>query len=138
MATRIGFSWAHLGLVVLGGALGTSARAALLLLDAPIWQTLAVPTINVAGGFLLGIVTGLVVRHGDSPRSRAARQFFGTGVLGGFTTYSTFALQAAAGASVWLTLATVVLGVVAALLGLRLVRATPRGASDEATEGEFG
>lgn len=109
----------------------------LLLIDAPAWQAVAVPAINVVGGFLLGIVTGLVVRRGDTPRARAARQFFGTGVLGGFTTYSTFALQAASGASVWLALATVVLGAVAALLGLRLVRATPRGARAEAAEGEF-
>jgi CrcB protein len=138
VASRIGFSWLHLGLVVLGGAVGTSARAALLLVDAPVWQTLAVPAINVVGAFLLGVVTGLVVRQGDTARARSARQFFGTGVLGGFTTYSTFALQAATGASVWLTLATVVLGAGAAVLGIRLAGATPRQARDDATDGEFG
>jgi CrcB protein len=125
VASRIGFSWAHLGLVVLGGALGTAARAALLLIDAAAWQTLAVPAINVTGGLLLGILTGVIVRRGDSPGARAGRQFFGTGVLGGFTTYSTFALQAAEGASAWLTLATVVLGVFAALLGLLIARGRP-------------
>jgi CrcB protein len=129
VASGTGFSWAHLGLVVLGGALGTAARAALLLVDAPAWQTLAVPVINVVGALLLGLVVGLVARRGETARARAARQLFGTGLLGGFTTYSTFALQAAEGASVWLTLATAVLGVLAALLGLRLSRTTPRTAS---------
>ncbi|UGB35395.1 CrcB family protein [Microbacterium sp. cx-55] len=132
MASRSGFSWAHLGLVVLGGALGTAARAGLLLIAVPVWQTLVVPVINLLGGLLLGVLTGLLVRHGDTSRARAARQFFGTGVLGGFTTYSTFALQAAEGASLWLTLGTAVLGVVAALVGLRLARGPhgePRGSA---------
>ncbi|MDF2555056.1 MAG: integral rane protein [Microbacterium sp.] len=87
------------------------------------------PVINVVGALLLGLVVGVVARRGETARARAARQLFGTGLLGGFTTYSTFALQAAEGASVWLTLATAVLGVLAALLGLRLSRTTPRTAS---------
>lgn len=126
----MGFSWPNLGLVVAGGALGTAARAGLLLIPAPTWQVVAVPVINVLGGLLLGILTGLIVRRGDTARMRAARQFFGTGVLGGFTTYSTFAVQAAEGASIWLTLATAVLGVVAALIGLRVARSAPRAAPD--------
>ncbi len=78
-----------LGLVVLGGAIGVLVRAALLLpvTDPAIvpWVTLG---INAVGSFLLGVVVGwLDDRH---PR---ARVFAGTGVLGGFTTYSAFALQ---------------------------------------------
>lgn len=131
------FSWSHLGLITVGGAIGVAARAALLLIDAPVWQTLVVPVINVAGAFLLGLVTGIVVRRGDSPASRAARQFFGTGVLGGFTTYSTFVVQAVHGAALWLTLATAVVGVLAAWLGLLLSRVPVRaGGERHASEDE--
>lgn len=78
-----------LGLVVVGGAAGVLARAAVIvpLADAPAvpWVTLAV---NVTGSFLLGFVVGVL---GDEfPRLRA---FLGTGVLGGFTTYSAFAVH---------------------------------------------
>ncbi len=133
MASGPSFSWSHLGLVIGGGVLGTAARAGLLLIDAPGWQQVSVPVINVVGGFLLGLLTGLVARHGDGRRTRAARQFFGTGVLGGFTTYSTFAVQAVHGAELWLTLATVVVGVAAAWIGLVAVRepAAPAGAGDD-------
>lgn len=124
------FSWSHLGLVVAGGTLGTAARAGLLLIDAPGWQGVAVPVINIAGAFLLGVVTGVLVRRSDSPRSRAARQFLGTGVLGGFTTYSAFAVDAVAPTPVWLTLVTAVAGVLAAWLGLWLVHRAPHSAAD--------
>lgn len=112
-----------LGLVVAGGAVGVLARAALL---APVadpgvlpWATLAV---NVMGSLLLGLVVGLL--DGRRPRLRA---FLGTGVLGGFTTYSAFAVETA----VWLTTpllavglaaASVVAGVAAAMAGLALGR----------------
>ena len=46
--------------------------------------------VNVLGSFVLGIVVG---RLGD--RHPLARAFLGTGVLGGFTTYSAFAVQTA-------------------------------------------
>ncbi|MEJ1154380.1 MULTISPECIES: fluoride efflux transporter FluC [Microbacterium] len=78
-----------LGLVIVGGAVGVLARAAVVvpLADEPVvpWVTLAV---NVAGSLLLGFVVGVL---GDEySRWRA---FLGTGVLGGFTTYSAFAVH---------------------------------------------
>jgi fluoride exporter len=48
------------------------------------WATFSV---NVVGSFLMGVVMALVLRHGGS---EAARLFFATGVLGGFTTFSAF------------------------------------------------
>ncbi|MEV7694419.1 CrcB family protein [Microbacterium sp. NPDC089189] len=111
---------AQLGLVVLGGAIGTAARAGLLLIDAPGWTTVAVPVINVVGAFLLGLLTGVLSRRAPSPRAGAARQLIGTGVLGGFTTYSTFAVQAVDGATLVVTVATALLGVAAAVGGLSL------------------
>jgi CrcB protein len=114
------FAWTHLGLVVLGGTVGTAARAGLLLIDAAPWPFVAVPVINVVGAMLLGIVIGRISRGGETASGRAVRHFLGTGVLGGFTTYSTFALLSVHGTPVWLTVATAVGGVAASLLGLRL------------------
>jgi fluoride exporter len=115
-----GFSWRHLGLVVVGGVVGTAARAALLLIDTPGWQPLAVPVVNVAGGFALGLLTGVLSRRAATPASQNLRQLLGTGVLGGFTTYSTFAVQAVDGAGIALTVGTALVGLAAALAGLLL------------------
>ena len=52
------------------------------------WGTL---TINVTGSIVMGIVVGWFAAKGDS---MAARLFLATGVLGGYTTFSTFSLEA--------------------------------------------
>jgi CrcB protein len=116
------FSWSHLAFVVLGGTVGTAARAGLLLIEAPEWQAFAVPAINLIGALLLGLVTGLLMHRGQTPAIGASRLFFGTGVLGGFTTYSTFAVQSVQGVAAWLTIVTAVAGVLAAMLGVALGR----------------
>lgn len=117
-----GFSWRHLGLIVLGGAIGTAVRAGLLLIDAPAWHPVAVPVINVTGAFALGLLTAVLTRRAETARSRDLRQLLGTGVLGGYTTYSTFAVQAVEGTAVVLTLATAAVGLAAAWAGLALGR----------------
>ncbi|WP_347353717.1 CrcB family protein [Intrasporangium sp.] len=85
-----------LGVIFVGGALGASARSALEQL-APVadhavpWITLA---INVIGSFVLGLLLELLARTGhDAGWRRVVRLGLGTGVLGGFTTYSTFAVE---------------------------------------------
>jgi CrcB protein len=107
-----------------GGALGVVARAALLVpisdAKAAAWATAAV---NVFGSLLLGLVVGWL--DGRHPRARA---FLGTGVLGGFTTYSAFAVQTVVtGATSLLTAALLVvaslgLGVIGAVIGLFIGR----------------
>lgn len=109
-----------------GGAIGAGLRALLLLPVAGGGRTevIAVTLVeNVVGSLVLGIVVALL---GDRrPRLRA---FAGTGVLGGFTTYSTFAVQTAqltadaAAAAVLLALASLLLGLLAALGGLVIGR----------------
>lgn len=118
-----------LGVVVAGGVIGVSLRELVLLpfgTDAATPETaLVMPAVtmgvNVVGSLLLGIVIGSL---GD--RHPLARAFLGTGVLGGFTTYSAFALQTATLlgslplAGVALAVVSVLLGLAAAALGLRL------------------
>lgn len=81
--------------VAAGGALGTAARYGLEtafptdLAHFP-WTTL---WINLAGCLLLGVVLYIVFeRRLPSPR---LRPFLAIGVLGGFTTFSTFAVEVA-------------------------------------------
>jgi fluoride exporter len=108
--------------VAAGGAIGTAIRLALTTASWGDATVYVVPGINVVGAFLLGVITSLAVRRGDTERSRRIRQFFGTGVMGGFTTYSAFAVAAAGPQSLWLTLATAVVGTLAAWAGLVVVR----------------
>lgn len=79
-----------------GGALGTGARhgLALLLPTAAGWP-LATLTANLLGSFLLGMLLESLVRRGaESPRGMLLRLGVGTGALGGFTTFSSLALEA--------------------------------------------
>jgi len=86
-----------LGLLVLCGAtIGTLARASLS--DAFPHSTGAWPWttfwINLAGSFVLGaLLESLALAGADEGWRRTARLGFGTGVLGGFTTYSTFVVE---------------------------------------------
>ncbi len=79
--------------VAFGGALGASARylanvGAMRLLGPGFpWATLAV---NVAGSFLMGVLV-VVLAQRDATR---LAPFLMTGVLGGFTTFSAFSLDA--------------------------------------------
>ena len=52
------------------------------------WWTL---TVNIVGGFLMGLLVGVLVKMGGSEQ---ARLLLGVGVLGGFTTFSAFSLEA--------------------------------------------
>jgi CrcB protein len=79
-------------LAALGGALGALARwavaEALPSADGWPWDTLLV---NLTGCFLLGaLLAGVAAR---SPEPSWARPFLGAGVLGGYTTYSAFAVE---------------------------------------------
>lgn len=113
------FSWRHLGLVVLGGALGTAARAGLQLALGPALGPLFVPLVNLVGAFALGLVTAALMRRADSARVRATRLFAGTGVLGGFTTYSALAVESAQDpAMLALGLAAAAVGTAAAWAGV--------------------
>ena len=80
---------ALLGAIALGGLLGAEGRFALeRLVDSPpgAWPW-ATWLINVGGSLLLGVLMGVL--DGIRRPHRLARPFFGVGILGGFTTFST-------------------------------------------------
>ncbi len=115
-------------LVVAGGAVGTALRATIEdAVPAGVGQwPWATFTINLVGSFLLGVLLALLSGRGpDEGKRRLLRVTFGTGVLGGFTTYSTFIVEvdrllrdgfAATGTAYAVT--SVVLGIAAAFLGM--------------------
>ena len=82
--------------VAAGGALGATLRfalsgAALRAFGAGFpWGTLLA---NVLGGFAMGLAAGLLVERGPAAWGRLA-PFVTTGLLGGFTTFSAFSLDA--------------------------------------------
>ncbi|MGW9628804.1 fluoride efflux transporter FluC [Microbacterium sp. NPDC055521] len=104
-------------LAAAGGAVGTAARLGLgmLIIDAPV----AVLVANLVGALLLGILTARI------PASDL-RILLGTGMLGGFTTYSAFAVDsvelwaAAPALAVGYIAVSLAGGLLAAWLGLRI------------------
>jgi CrcB protein len=79
--------------------------------------------INVVGAGLLGYLVGRVPVRG--PRDEAVRLLLGTGVLGGFTTFSTYAVEVArriphhhTDTAIAYAVVSVLAGVLAAIVGL--------------------
>ncbi len=128
-STRAG-RWIDLVLVFLGGSVGTAARAALsaVIPALPIAGAAVPPATglaNVVGAFLLGLLlAGLMVRQPESPGRRRARLLLGTGLLGGFTTYSALTVETitlvstAPAVAIAYPLGSVLLGLVAAWFGI--------------------
>lgn len=110
-------------LVALGGTVGTAARLGLGLLVPDVGGfPFAVLLANLTGALLIGVLAARL------PGSSDLRILWGTGVLGGFTTYSAFMTGSLA---LWDTApllavayaaGSLVLGLAAAALGLRLGR----------------
>ncbi|MGX5657636.1 fluoride efflux transporter FluC [Geodermatophilus nigrescens] len=123
-------------LAALGGALGALARwGVAAALPSPAggwpWATLLV---NLTGSLLIGVLAGVLATR--DPEPAWARPFLAVGVLGGYTTYSAFAVEvvtltdagalATAGGYV---LTSVVGGVLAVAAGVTAVRRALRTAA---------
>jgi len=121
----------HVLAVFVGGAAGTAVRA-LIGAVAPTVDRVPVATIaiNVVGAFALGALLTLLARRGpDAGRRRTLRLLLGTGVLGGFTTFSSLAVDTAVllgghrvAEAFAYGLGSVLAGILAATLGARVGR----------------
>ncbi len=78
----------NIGLIAIGGGLGALARWALIALIPGYLFPTNIFVINLSGSFFLGLVMSLAVEY--SLLKERGRLFWAVGVLGGFTTFSTF------------------------------------------------
>ncbi|MDR6789569.1 CrcB protein [Sphingomonas sp. BE138] len=118
-------------LVMAGGAVGAGARhltgRAMLTALGPAWPW-GTLTVNLLGGLLMGVLVGAIARMAGGA-GETWRLLLGVGVLGGYTTFSSFALDtvgmiergALAGALGYVLLS-VVGAIVALFAGLALAR----------------
>jgi CrcB protein len=124
-----------LALVAVGGAFGSVARhLSSDALGSPGRFPLGTFSVNVIGAFALGVLLEWLARDGpDAGHRRMLRLLLGTGFLGGFTTYSAFAVDFDAlirDSHVWLAgayaLATVAVGFAATIAGIAVSRRATR------------
>jgi CrcB protein len=82
-------------LVFLGGGIGAAIRHAVNLTFARLLGTAVLATVfeNISGSLAMGILAGYFAFKSGSPQW--LRLFLTTGILGGYTTFSTFSLDAA-------------------------------------------
>jgi fluoride exporter len=119
--------------VAIGGAIGSVTRYLVGIGSGKLfgvgfpWGTLI---INVTGSFLIGAFVGLFATKWDLPQ--VARVFLTVGICGGYTTFSTFSLDAwyliergQTAASAAYMIGSVVLSVAALVAALHLIRALP-------------
>ena len=117
-------------LVFFGGGLGASLRhpstsvCARCLGTAFPWGTFI---INISGSLVMGLIAGYLAFKGEA--SQPWRLFLMTGILGGYTTFSAFSLDAALlyergeiGSALFYVLGSVVLSIAGLFAGLALVR----------------
>lgn len=126
----------HVYLIVfLGAGLGGAARHGVNVLAVRLLGfnfPYGTMTVNVAGSLVIGLLAGWFAHRGDP--GQAWRLFLTTGLLGGFTTFSAFSLDAAvlyqrgqAGAAALYVAASVGLALAGLFAGLFLVRTLAGG-----------
>jgi CrcB protein len=117
-------------IVFLGGGVGAAIRHGMNIGVARALGT-AFPygtlIINITGSLVMGLIAGYFALKGDA--SQNWRLFLTTGILGGYTTFSAFSLDAAllyergeAGAAAIYVLSSVVLSIAGLFAGLAIVR----------------
>ena len=117
-------------LVFVGGGLGSTLRHTVNMASARTLGT-AFPwgtfLINITGSTVMGLIAGYLAFKGET--SQPWRLFLMTGILGGYTTFSAFSLDAALlyergeiGLALLYVLGSVVLAIAGLFAGLALVR----------------
>ena len=116
--------------IAVGGALGSVARHGVNVLIHGRWPMARFPfatlIVNVAGCLIIGLLAGLIMSERLALRFYW-REFLFVGILGGFTTFSTFGLDTitlarthSISAAIWNVMAQVVIGLLAVQAGLAL------------------
>lgn len=77
--------------VAMGGAIGAMARYAISLIPVKSDFPLLTLVTNIIGAILIGFIVGITSKHKVSDNTVL---FLKTGICGGFTTFSTFSLEA--------------------------------------------
>ena len=114
--------------IAVGGALGSVARHGVNVLVHSRWPIARFPfatlIVNVAGCLIIGLLAGLIMSERLALRFYW-REFLFVGILGGFTTFSTFGLDTitlarthSMSAALWNVTAHVVIGLLAVQAGL--------------------
>lgn len=122
----------NLVLVGIGGATGAIGRylfgAGYLRLFGPERPYLSTLGVNVLGSLLMGVLIGVLAFKGGAGSERW-RLLLGVGVLGGFTTFSAFSLEAVLllekrlyGSFAGYVLGSIVVSILALIVGLALAR----------------
>jgi CrcB protein len=117
-------------IVFLGGGLGAAIRHGINLAVVRVFG-LGFPystlLINITGSAIMGMAVAYFATIGEA--SQHWRLFLTTGILGGYTTFSTFSLDAAllyergeVGAAAFYVLASVILSIAGLFAGMALVR----------------
>jgi CrcB protein len=117
-------------LVFIGGGLGSTLRHVVNIVSQRLLGTnfpYHTFIINITGSTIMGLIAGYLAFKGDATQSW--RLFLMTGVLGGYTTFSAFSLDAAVlyergavGLTLLYVLGSVVLSILGLFAGLALVR----------------
>jgi fluoride exporter len=116
--------------VFLGAGLGGVLRYGVNSIFAPVatfpWGTLFV---NVMGGFAMGALSAWFMMRDTPETDTMLRLFLATGVLGGFTTFSAFSLDAVVlwqrgetGIAILYVLASVILSILALIAGMMSIK----------------
>jgi fluoride exporter len=117
-------------IVFIGGGLGAALRHGVNL-GAARWLHAGFPfgtlIVNVSGSLIMGLIAGYFAFKGDA--SQNWRLFLTTGILGGYTTFSAFSLDAAVlyergeiGLAASYVIASVVLSIAGLFAGLAIAR----------------
>ncbi|MCR5665272.1 MAG: fluoride efflux transporter CrcB [Eubacterium sp.] len=78
--------------VALGGAIGAAGRYAISLIPVKMEYPILTLVTNILGAILIGFIVGMATSHPGM--SKNVVLLLKTGVCGGFTTFSTFSLEA--------------------------------------------
>lgn len=118
-------------LVAIGGAIGSASRYGAGVFIGRLWGSsfpFATMLVNIAGSLLMGLLIGLLARTLPSWQEDA-RLFLAVGVLGGFTTFSSFSLDTVAliergelGQAAIYVIVSVLISIAALFAGLALMR----------------